>query len=123
MNLFDVLNSKNFTAYAMKHYDDPQCDDIDEFYQDLNRFKYLKRLLHRYYESGELKERLMLNHLITLFNVFGYGPCMKMLDYKITDDKHWLAIKTLLIFLNYIPDTWRTEIPIDQELADRLRQL
>lgn len=123
MSLFDELNSKNFTAYAMKYYDDPQCDDIEEFYQDLNRFKYLKRLLHRYYESGELKERLMLNHLITLFNVFGYEPCMRMLEYKITDDNHWSVIKTLLIFLGYVQPNWNTDISIDIELAQRLRQL
>ena len=68
MGLFDKITAKNFNAYAMKHYDDPQCEDIEDFNEDLRRFRYLKRLLHRYHENGELRERLMLNHLICLFN-------------------------------------------------------
>ena len=72
MSLFDKLTAKNFSAFALKHYDDPQCEDMEDFQEDLRRFRYLKRLLFRYHESGELRERLLLNHLICLFNVFGY---------------------------------------------------
>lgn len=123
MSLFDKLTNKNFMAFAMKHYDDPQCDDIADFHDDVRRFRYLKRLLQRYHEEGELRERLILNHLITLFNVFGHEPCMRMLDFKITEKKHWTTIKTMLLYLGYITDKWETDIPIDIELAKKLREL
>ena len=87
MSLFDKITAKNFNAFAMKHYEDPQCEDIEDFHEDLRRFRYLKRLLHRYHESGEMRERLMLNHLITIFNVFGYDASMRMLEFKIKSDR------------------------------------
>lgn len=123
MSLFDKLTAKNFSAYAMKHYDDPQCEDIEDFQEDLRRFRYLKRLLHRYHENGELRERLMLNHLICLFNVFGYDACMRMLEFKIKDDNYWSSIKTMLLYLEYIEEGWKIDIPIDNNLAERLRDL
>jgi hypothetical protein len=123
MSLFDKITAKNFTAYAMKHYDDPQCEDIEDFQEDLRRFRYLKRLLHRYHENGELRERLMLNHLICIFNVFGYDACMRMLEFKIKDNNYWSSIKTMLLFLGYIEEGWKTEIQIDEKLAERLRDL
>lgn len=123
MSLFDKITAKNFTAYAMKHYDDPQCEDIEDFQEDLRRFRYLKRLLHRYHENGELRERLMLNHLICIFNVFGYDACMRMLEFKIKDNNYWSSIKTMLLYLGYIEEGWKTEIQIDEKLAERLRDL
>ena len=123
MSLFDKITAKNFSAYAMKHYDDPQCEDMEDFQEDLRRFRYLKRLLHRYHENGELRERLMLNHLICLFNVFGYDACMRMLEFKIKDDNYWSSIKTMLLYLEYIEEGWKIEIPIDEKLAERLRDL
>ena len=123
MGLFDKLTAKNFSAFALQNYDDPQCTDIEDFEEDLRRFRYLKRLLHRYHENGEMRERLMLNHIICLFNVFGYKPCMRMLDFKIKDEDHWSSIKTMLLYLGYIDEQWNTEINIDLELADRLREL
>ena len=123
MSLFDKITAKNFSAYAMKHYDDPQCEDMEDFQEDLRRFRYLKRLLHRYHENGELRERLMLNHLICLFNVFGYDACMRMLEFKIKDNNYWSSIKTMLLFLGYIEEGWKTEIQIDEKLAERLRDL
>ena len=123
MSLFDKLTAKNFSAYAMKHYDDPQCEDIEDFQEDLRRFRYLKRLLHRYHENGELRERLMLNHLICLFNVFGYDPCMRMLEFKIKEDSYWSSIKTMLLYLGYVTEDFKTDIPIDDRLVDRLREL
>ena len=123
MSLFDKITAKNFSAYAMKHYDDPQCEDMEDFQEDLRRYRYLKRLLHRYHENGELRERLMLNHLICLFNVFGYDACMRMLEFKIKDDNYWSSIKTMLLYLEYIEEGWKLEIPIDESLAERLRDL
>jgi len=123
MSLFDKLTAKNFSAYAMKHYDDPQCEDMEDFQEDLRRFRYLKRLLFRYHESGELRERLLLNHLICLFNVFGYEPCMRMLRFKIKEDRYWSSIKTLLLYLDYITQDFEPELPIDDVVAQRLREL
>ena len=123
MGLFDKITAKNFNAYAMKHYDDPQCEDIEDFNEDLRRFRYLKRLLHRYHENGEMRERLMLNHIICLFNVFGYKPCMRMLEFKIKDKDHWSSIKTMLLYLNLIEEGWLIDYPIDEKLAQRLREL
>lgn len=123
MGLFDKITAKNFNAYAMKHYDDPQCEDIEDFNEDLRRFRYLKRLLHRYHENGEMRERLMLNHIICLFNVFGYEPCMRMLEFKIKDEQHWSSIKTMLLYLDLIEEGWLIDYPIDEKLATRLREL
>jgi len=123
MGLFDKLTNKNFTAFAMKHYDDPQCEDIEDFHEDLRRFRYLKRLLHRYHENGELRERLMLNHLICIFNVFGFDACMTMLEFKIKEPSYWSTIKTMLLYLELVKENWRPEIPLDEKLIERLRDL
>jgi hypothetical protein len=123
MGLFDKLTNKNFTAFAMKHYDDPQCEDIEDFHEDLRRFRYLKRLLHRYHENGELRERLMLNHVICLFNVFGFDACMTMLEFKIKEPVYWSTIKTMLLYLELVNENWRPEIPLDEKLIERLRDL
>lgn len=123
MGLFDKLTVKNFNAFALQNYDDPQCADIEDFQEDLRRFRYLKRLLHRYHESGEMRERLMLNHLITIFNVFGYDASMRMLKFKVREDAYWASIKTMLLYLGYIDESWETAIHIDDKLAQRLRDL
>ncbi len=89
--------------YAMKHYDNVQCCSIDEFNEDINRFKYIKKLITRYIKTGELQDRLILNHLIVLNNVFGAGPLTRMLFLKL--DKHLMYIKPFLIHLSILPDT------------------
>lgn len=123
MGLFDKLTVKNFNAFALQNYDDPQCADIEDFQEDLRRFRYLKRLLHRYHENGEMRERLMLNHIITIFNVFGYDASMRMLKFKVREDVYWASIKTMLLYLGYIDESWETAIHIDDKLAQRLRDL
>ena len=123
MGLFDKLTVKNFNAFALQNYDDHQCADIEDFQEDLRRFRYLKRLLHRYHENGEMRERLMLNHLITIFNVFGYDASMRMLKFKVREDVYWASIKTMLLYLGYIDESWETAIHIDDKLAQRLREL
>ena len=107
----------------MKHYDDPQCEDMEDFFEDIRRFRYLKRLLHRYHDLGELRERLMLNHIICLFNVFGFEACMRMLNFKIKEKEHWSSIKTMLLYLEYIDSSWMPDVSIDMKLAQRLRDL
>ena len=70
MDIFEELNDENFTLFAIRHYDNPKCTSTEEFYEDIRRFRYLKRLLKRYHKTGELRERLILNHVIILSNVF-----------------------------------------------------
>lgn len=96
------LTEQNYIMYAMKHYNNPQCMNIDEFYNDLKRIKYIKRLLGRYVSSGDLKERLILNHLIILYNSFG-TEATKLLFFKI-ERQYWPQLKTFLVYLSYMPE-------------------
>ena len=82
MNIFEELNEDNFTLFAIRHYDNPQCTSTEEFYEDIRRFRYLKRLLKRYAKSGELRERLILNHLIVLSNLFGVDNVKFFFDFS-----------------------------------------
>ena len=122
MDIFEELNEENFTLFAIRHYDNPQCTSTEEFYEDIRRFRYLKRLLRRYYNSGELRERLILNHLIILNNVFGVENAVRMLQYKI-DDEYWPVLKTSLLYLEYVDESFRMEIPLDEEAVKRMREL
>ena len=122
MDIFEELNEENFTLFAIRHYDNPQCTSTEEFYEDIRRFRYLKRLLRRYYNSGELRERLILNHLIILNTVFGVKNAIRMLQYKI-DDEYWPVLKTSLLYLEYIDEGFRVEIPLDKEAVKRMREL
>lgn len=122
MKSFEELNSKNFMLFAAKSYDNPQCMTEEEFQEDLQRFKYLKRLFNRYETSGELTERLILNHLIVLYNVFGIKEANHMMFYKI-DKKNWSALKTFLVYLNYLPEDQYVEVPLDQKIIEVLRKI
>jgi len=97
----EKLDETNFLLYAAKYYDNPQCFDTQEFLEDLNRFRYIKRLLKRYKETGELKERLILNHIIIIYNVFGVLPATRMLFFKMTNMHS--ELKPFLEFLTYMP--------------------
>ena len=97
----ELLDESNFVLYAAKHYDNPQCYDTEEFYDDLKRFKYLKRLFGKYIETGEIKERLVINHLIILYNVFG-PSATRMLFFKLQE--YYPALKPFLVLLGYMPD-------------------
>lgn len=123
MGLFDKLTSKNFYAFALQNFDDPQCADISEFEEDLRTFRYLKRLLHRHHNNGETRERLMLNHVILLFNIFPYEACVRMLEFKIKEELYWSSIKTMMLYLGLVKEDWKPEVPIDEILVERLREL
>ncbi len=101
--MIDNLCDDNFLIYAMKAYDKPNCI-MSEFEEDLKRIKYVKRLIRRYRLTGELKERLILNHIIVLANVFGTESAVKMLFFKF-DEEDYDILKTFLVFLNYMPKT------------------
>ena len=122
MMIFDKLTEENLFLYAAKHYYNPKFSDIEEFYEDLKRFKYIKRLINRYLEHDELGERLILNHLIVIFNSFGVEASLNMLELKL-DDKHWPVIKPFLIFLKYIENNQYLGIAMDPEVVERLRKI
>ena len=123
------LTNKNFLLYAMKHYSNPRCSDMDEFNEDLNRIKYIKRLLGRYQQKGILKERLILNHMIILGNLFGPVPTCRILFFKIEERLH-SSLRTFLEFLNYIPpisseipEVSIKDIPTDLNVVKTLKEM
>lgn len=125
----DRLDDSNFILYAAKYYDNPQCYDTVEFYEDLKRFKYIKRLINRYVKRGELKERLILNHVIALNNMFGPYATVNMLFLKLEGmEQH---IKPFLSFLSILPDVvevkgknvYTAGMLGDVEIEKRLREL
>ena len=122
MIVFNELTEKNLFLYAAKHYKNPKFSDIDDFYEDLKRFKYIKRLLNRYIESDELSERLMLNHLIVVFNMFGIEAALEILNLKL-EDKHWPVVKPFLVFLKYITNDQYTGITMDPNVIEILRKI
>lgn len=96
------ISENNFIQVAMHHYDNPQCTSIAEFEEDIKRFAYLKKLFNRYKDNGDLRERLIINHLIILHNVFGIATT-ELLFFKI-DKQYWNILATFLVFLNKMPD-------------------
>jgi hypothetical protein len=123
---FSELNDDNYVLFAMKNYENPQCSGIEEFHEDLNRIKYLKRLLRKYKTHGVLREQLILNHLIIFYNVFGIEPATRLLFNRIENDLHSF-LKTFIVYLNNlpekIPDTDLMMIPVDIRIANKLRKI
>ena len=122
MKLFDDLNNKNFELYAARYYENPSCVSIEDFHEDLARFKYIIRLLRRYRDTGIIQERLVLNHIISIYNVFNVKAANRMMFYRI-DDELWPAVKTFLLFLNYLPTTQYKNINVDINIANKLKAL
>lgn len=122
MKNFEELNSKNFMLFAAKNYNNKQCMTQEEFEEDLQRFKYLKRLFNRYETTGELSERLILNHLIVLYNVFTIKAANHMMFYKI-EKTNWPMLKTFLVYLNYLPEDQYIEVPLDEKIVEALRKV
>lgn len=114
------LTEENLFLYAAKHYYNPKFIDAEEFNEDLKRFKYIKRLLNRYIETERISERLVLNHLIVIFNVFGHECAMNILELKL-DNQHWPLIKPFLIYLQYIKNDELTNIAMDPNIVQALR--
>lgn len=127
----EKLDDSNFILFAAKHYDNPQCYDLNEFHDDLKRFKYLKRLFGKYQESGELKERLIINHIIVLYNVFGESAT-RMLFMKLENYHSYL--KPFIVLLGYMPErvynigmngiTYKnSDIHMDERIVEVLRKI
>ena len=104
MNNFMLLNESNVFNYQMKSYDNPQCHNMEEFLSDMKRIKYVKRLFHKYHTKNILKERLIINHLVVLYNVLGNEPCSRILFLKIEQDQHYI-LASFLKWLNKLPKT------------------
>jgi hypothetical protein len=122
MKLFDVINDDNFLLYAAKHYYNPRCIEAEEFYDDLNRFKYVKRLVNRYIRTGNLAERLILNHMTVILNVFGNEPGIIMLMYRVGPEG-FETLKTFLLYLKAIEENELTMVGVDSIVAEALRKI
>jgi len=122
MKLFDELTEETFLLFAARHYYNPKCIDADEFFEDIKRFKYIKRLINKYFESGNLSVNLLLNHIVVVFNVFDIGPGLKLLEYKF-DKKYWTVIKPIIVFLKVVPNDKYTDIAMDKNVINELRKI
>ena len=120
--VFDELNNANFELYAAKHYRNQQCLSVDEFRDDVAKFKYVVRLLRRYRDTGKIQERLLLNHIITIYNVFEIAAANRMIFHRVDIDL-WPALKTFLVYLNYLPENLHKNINIDLSIATKLKDL
>ena len=127
---FDNLDSENIMMYAVKAYDKPNCI-MSEFSEDMKRFNYLKRLFRRYRKHNELRERLVLNHLVVLNNVFGPEVMTRLLFYEMAESDY-PQLKTYLLFLSCMPEVVRgiknkdirsSDIEVDMEIANVLRTI
>ena len=118
---FNELNEGNYQLFAIKFYDNPQALTKEDFEDDLKRIKYIKRLLKRYRNTGELKVHLILKHLIVLFNVFN-DAAVPLLFYNL-EEELWPYLKSFLIFLNRVSEFPQTEINKIKEDSDCLSQL
>jgi len=120
--MFDKITKKNWLFYAIKNYNVPNLDSEQEFYEDVKRFKYLKRLFRKYNTTGELKTRLVLNHIIVLTNVFGNEAAATLLLFKI-ERKYWSILKTFLQYLNIILPDELPNIKVNKTLLSNLEEI
>ena len=118
---FKILTHKTIDIFALRHYDNRGASR-EEFDDDMNRFKYLKRLFRKYDTYKEFKSRLIINHIIVLANVFGVDAATTLLFFKI-DKQHWYLLKTILIFLNYMPEDEMIDMEIDQNVMEELKRI
>jgi len=122
----DILSDEEFLIFSLRHYDNPQCESLEEFYEDLDRIKYLKRLLNRLDGDLQQRNRLILNHIIILTNVFGMVPANRILFFRM-EEKYHKYLKTYLQYLNLlalsIPEVNIDSIQVDMELLKELERI
>lgn len=121
---FDELNEDNYILFAIKHYENPQAVTEDDFYDDLKRFKWVKRLLKKYKTNGDVNIHLLINHFLILYNIFG-DAATPLLFFKI-DSEYWSFIKTIIIYLGRFPEYPKTklhDIPVDINCLAQLNEL
>ena len=124
---FNELTNENYLMFAFLHYDNPHCVDIKEYFEDVRKLKYIKRLFNRYREDGVIKERLILNHLISFYNVFDNEAATRLLFFRVGTEYHSL-LKTFLVFLNRMPDKinenlYASDIQLDEKIIKLLRNI
>ena len=124
---FDELTDGNYMMYALLHYDNPHCIDITEFFEDVKRLHYIRRLFKRYNDDGVMKERLIINHLIVFYNVFEVKAATRILFFKVEKEYH-PVLKTFLVFLNKMPydmdhKLTSDNIDLDEKLVEILRKI
>ena len=120
--MYEKITTDNVIMFAIKHYDNHQCEGEKEFHDDMKRFKYIKRLLRKYKDTSILKERLLLNHIIILNNLFGPEACVTLLLFKIQKE-YWETLKSFLLFLNIIRDDELGNVKEDNEVLEILGKL
>ena len=120
--MYEKITNENVIMFAIKHYDNPQCEGEKEFYDDMKRFKYIKRLLRKHKDTGILKERLLLNHIIILNNLFGAEACVTLLLFKIHKE-YWETLKSFLLFLNMIREDELNNVIENKFVLEILRKL
>ena len=120
--MYKKITSENITMFAIRHYDNPHCESEKEFYDDMKRFKYIKRLLRKHKDTNVLKERLLLNHIIVLHNLFGSEACVTLLLFKIQRE-YWSTLKSFLLFLNIIRDDELQNVKEDKTVSDILGKI
>ncbi|SVA44276.1 uncharacterized protein METZ01_LOCUS97130 [marine metagenome] len=120
--MYEKITADNVMMFAISHYDNPQCEGEKEFHDDMKRFKYIKRLLRKYKETGVLKERLLLNHIIILNNLFGPEACVTLLLFK-TQKEYWETLKSFLLFLNMIREDELAEVNKNDYVLEVLGKL
>ena len=118
---FTELNDDNFILFAIKNYDNPQCSTRDDFYEDLKKFKYIKRLLKKYVKGNILKTHLLLNHIIIIYNIFGDAGT-PLLFYKM-DREYWSVLKTILVFIDRISVDDIPSVQLDQYCLEELKKI
>jgi hypothetical protein len=121
---FDELNEDNYILFAIKYYDNPQAVTQEDFFEDLSRFKYIKKLLRKYVKTGDLKVSLLINHFIIVFNIFNEAA-VPLLFFKI-EKELWSSLKTFLVFLDRVPEFPQTvvnQIPIDENCLKILQSI
>ena len=124
---FNELTNENYLMFALLHYDNPHCVDIKEYFEDVRKLKYIKRLFNRYKEDGVMKERLILNHLISFYNVFDNEAATRLLFFRVGTEYHSL-LKTFLVYLNRMPEQvnenlYADSIKLDDKIIEILRKI
>jgi hypothetical protein len=124
---FNELTNENYLMFALLHYDNPHCVDIKEYFEDVRKLKYIKRLFNRYKEDGVMKERLILNHLISFYNVFENVAATRLLFFRVGEE-YYSLLKTFLVFLNKMPEQineklYSDSIQLDSKVIELLRKI
>ena len=124
---FNELTNENYLMFALLHYDNPQCVDIKEYFEDVRKLKYIKRLFNRYKEDGVIKERLILNHLISFYNVFENDAATRLLFFRVGQE-YYSLLKTFLVYLNRMPvqvneELYSSDIDMDENIIEILRKI